>query len=179
MYGYVRNNPITRIDPFGLDDADIAFRETVEDVPYQTFKQEFDSVFSVFEHYGDPVGAYPGEFKTQIAGTPYAVSYEGFVLRVFRGGDVIAERNLPKVFQWYPISSGVILGNSPAEDRILCRTRSRATIGLHYVFIADGNGEILFEKVMKPSEDWDILLGNSGEIVIGGARIKTVISSRK
>ena len=151
---------------------------SVEEVPFQTFKQEFDTVFLDFQYHGDPVGTYPGEFKTQIAGTPYSVSYEDFVLRVFRGGDVIAERRLPNVFYMHSISSGVILGKSPAEDRILCRTKSRATTGLHYVFIADGNGEILFEKVMKASEDWDILPGNSGEIIIGGARSKTIISDR-
>ena len=68
---------------------------------------------------------------------------------------------------------------APDKFGILCRTHSRATTGLHYVFVADGNGDILFEKIIKASEDWDILPGNSGEIIIGGARTKTVISPRK
>ena len=150
---------------------------TVEEVPFQTFKQEHDGVFSDFEHYGEPVGFYPGEFKTQIAGTPYSVSYQDFVLKVFRGDNVIAERKLPNI-PWSAIRSAVILGKSPAEDRILCRTRSRAATGRHYVSIFDGNGEILFEKVMRSGDDWVILPGNSGEIIIGGARSKTIISDR-
>jgi YD repeat-containing protein len=152
---------------------------TTEEVPYQTFKQEFDSVFRDFKHNGAPIAGSSDILKTQIAGTLYSVSYENFVLKVFRKGDVIAERKLPRVFYMHPVSSGVIIGKSPADDRILCRTHSRATTGLHYVFIADGNGDILFEKVIKASEDWDILPGNSGEIIIGGARTKIVISERR
>lgn len=150
-----------------------------EEVPFQTFKQEFDSVFQDFPYNGNLISGSSGILKTQISNTPYSISYENFVLKIFRDGEGIAERKLPIVFYMHPISSGVILGKSRAEDRILCRTHSRATTGLHYIFIADGDGDILFEKVVRASEDWDILLGNSGEIIIGGANTKTVITQRK
>ena len=79
----------------------------------------------------------------------------------------------------HPISSGVILGNSPTEDIILCRTQSRATTGLHYIFIVDGSGDILFEKVIGAGEDWDIVPGKNEDIIIGGARSKTTLSLRR
>lgn len=151
---------------------------TTEESPYQTFKQEFDGVFQDFPYNGNLISGSSEILKTQIANTPYSISYENFVLKIFRDSEIIAERKLPGVFYMHPISSGVILGKSRAEDRILCRTHSRATTGLHYIFIADGNGDILFEKVVKASEDWDILLGNFGEIIIGGANTKTVITQR-
>jgi hypothetical protein len=150
-----------------------------EEVPYQTFKQEFDGVFQDFPYHGKLTSDSSEISKTQIVGTPYYFSYENFALKFFRDNDVIAERTLPKVFYMHPISLAVIIGKSRAEDRILCRTYSRATTGLHYVFIADGNGDILFEKVMGASEDWDILPGNFGEIIIGGAYTKMVISQRQ
>jgi hypothetical protein len=151
---------------------------TTEEVPYQTFKQEFDTVFQDFQYRGNLIAGSSETPKTQIAGTFYSVSYENFVLKVFRDGGVIAERNLPRVFYMHTMKSAAILGTSKAEDRILCRTQSRATSGLHYVFIADGNGDILFEKIMTAAEDWDILPSADGNIVIGGARSKTVISPR-
>jgi hypothetical protein len=154
---------------------------TTEEVPYGTFKQEFYTVFQDFPHSGNPVPApeTPDITKTQISGTPYSVSYERYVLKIFRDEAVIAERKLPRVFYMHPLSSGAILGKSRTEDIILCRTQSRGTTGLHYVFIADGNGEILFEKIIGAGEDWDILPSKNGDIVIGGARSKTTISMRK
>jgi len=150
-----------------------------EEVPYDTFKQEFQTVFQDFQHTGNPVPDSSDITKTPISGTPYSVSYENFVLKVFRDDTVITERKLPGVFYMHPISSGAILGKSRTEDIVLCRTQSRATTGLHYIFIADGNGEILFEKIMSAGEDWDILPGKNGDIVIGGATSKTTISLRK
>ena len=152
---------------------------TTSEVPYQTFKQEFDNVFKDFQYSGGLIAGASESLKTKIEGTPYSVSYENFVLKVFRDDEVIAERNLPKVFYMHSMSSGAIIGKSRDEDRILCRTLSRGTTGLHYVFISDGNGDILFEKVVAASEDWDILPGDSGEIIIGGSRTRTVISQRK
>lgn len=152
---------------------------TSEEVPYQTFKQEFDGVFQDFQYQGNLTSDSSEISKTQIVGTPYYFSYENFALKIFRDSDVIAERKLPEVFYMHPISSAIVMGKSRDEDRILCRTYSRATTGLHYVFISDGNGDILFEKVMGAAEDWDILPGNFGEIIIGGAYTKIVISQRK
>ncbi len=152
---------------------------TTEEVPYSTFKQEFQTVFQDFPHSGNPVPDTSDITKTQISGTPYLVSYENFVLKVFRDDTQIAERNLPRVFYMHPISSGAMLGKARTDDVILCRTQSRGTTGLHYIFIIDGNGEILFEKIMGAGEDWDILPGKTGEIIIGGARTKTTISQRK
>jgi len=152
---------------------------TTEEVPYRTFKQEFDTVFQDFQYRGNLIAGVSEISKTQIARTPYSISYENYVLKVFRDDLLIAERKLPPVFYMHSMNSAVMPGASPPEDRILCRTKSRATTGLHYVFIADGNGEILFEKIMTSGEDWDILPGKDGDIVIGGARTKTTISSRK
>lgn len=154
---------------------------TTEEMPYGTFKQEFKTVFQDFPHSGNPVpvSESPEIIKTQISGTPYSVSYENFVLKVLRDDAVIAERKLPRVFYMHPISSGVVLGKSHTEDVVLCRTQSRGTTGLHYVFIADGNGEILFEKIIGAGEDWDILPSQNGDIVIGGARSKITISMRR
>ena len=152
---------------------------TTEEVPYGTFKQEFHTVFQDFPNSGNPISS-PFEItKTEISGTPYSVTYENFVLKILRDDVVIAERKLPRVFYMHPISSASILGKSRTEDVVLCRTNSRATTGLHYIFIADGNGEILFEKIMGASEDWDILPNKNGDIVIGGAKTKTTISQRK
>lgn len=75
----------------------------------------------------------------------------------------------------HPMSSGVLSGHLPAEDMVVCRTQSRGTTGLHYILIADGNGEILFEKIVSAADDWDILPGKSGEIIIGGSNTKTTI----
>ncbi len=151
-----------------------------EEVPYDTFKQEFDTVFQDFPFSGNPISSAKFEStKTQISGTPYLVSYENNVLKILRDDVLIAERKLPRVFYMHPISSGTVLGKSRTEDVILCRTQSRATTGLHYILIVDGNGEILFEKIMGAGKDWDILPGKNGEIIIGGARIKTTISQRK
>ena len=152
---------------------------TTEEVPYGTFKQEFQTVFQDFPHCGNPIPDSSNITKTQISGTPYSVSFENFVLKVFRDDAVIAERKLPKVFYMHPISSGAIIGKSRTEDIVLCRTSSRATTGLHYIFIVDGDGEILFEKIMSAGDDWDILPSQNGDIVIGGARSKTTISIRK
>jgi len=153
---------------------------TSEETPYGTFKQEFDTVFQDFPYSGNPISSAKFEStKTQISGTPYLVSYENFVLKVFRDDAVIAERKLPRVFYMHPISSGAILGKSRTEDIVLCRTQSRGTTGLHYVFIIDGNGEILLEKIMSAGDDWDILPSKNGDIVIGGARSKTTISIRR
>lgn len=151
---------------------------TTEEVAYGTFKQKFQTVFQDFPYSGNPVPNSSDITKTQISGTPYSISYENFVLKVFRDDAVIVERKLPKVFYMHPVSSGILLGKSRTEDVILCRTQSRGTTGLHYIFIADGNGEILFEKIMGAGDDWDILLSKSGEIIIGGARTKTTISQR-
>ena len=146
-----------------------------EEVPAQTFHQEFDTVFNDFPFSGKPID----NSATQISGTPYSVSYENFVLRIFREKVVIEERQLPEVFYMHAMSSGAIITGSSKDDVILCRTNSRATTGLHYVLIADGAGEILFERVLRAAEDWDILPGNDGDIVIGGARTKITISKRK
>jgi hypothetical protein len=151
---------------------------TTQEVPFQTFKQEFETVFQDFEYRGAPVGESAGIVKTQIRGTSYSIQYENFVLKVFQGNDLIVERRLPRVFNMHPVSSAVIPGKSAADDRVLCRTQSRATTGLHYVLIAEGSGDILFEKVVTAAEDWDILSGESDEIIIGGARTKTVIFMR-
>jgi hypothetical protein len=151
---------------------------TTQEVPFQTFKQEFDTVFHDFQYWGAPVGESAETIKTQIAGTPYLVAYENFVLKVFRENNLIVERKLPHVFYMHPINSAIILGKSAADDRILCRTQSRATTGLHYILIAEGSGNILYEKVVSAAEDWDILLGESNELIIGGARTKTVIATR-
>ena len=151
---------------------------TTQEVPFQTFKQEFDTVFQDFQYRGAPVGESAETVKTQIAGTPYSVAYESFVLKVFLGNNLIVERKLPRVFYMHPISSAVIPGKSPADDRILCRTHSRASTGLHYILIVEGRGDILFEKVVTAAEDWDILPGESNELIIGGARTKTVIAQR-
>jgi hypothetical protein len=146
-----------------------------EEVPPRTFHQEFETVFTDFPFSGKPVdnGIAP------ISGTPYSVSYQNFVLRIFREKAVVAERNLPEVFYMHPMSSAAIVTDSPKDDVILCRTHSRSTTGLHYVLITDGSGEILFEKVLGAAEDWDVLLGSDGVIVIGGARTKTTISKRR
>ena len=152
---------------------------TTEEVPYGTFKQEFETVFQDFPHSGNPISSAKFEStKTQIRGTPYSVSYENNVLKILREDVLVIERKLPRVFYMHPISSAVALGKTRTEDVILCRTRSRGTTGLHYIFIADGNGEILFEKIMGAGKEWDILPGKNGEIIIGGARIKTTISLR-
>ena len=151
---------------------------TTQEVPYRTFKQGFDDVFEDFQYRGAPVGEWSKTVKTEIAGTPYSVAYENFVLKVFLGNNLIVERKLPPVFYMHPITSAVIPGKSSADDRILCRTHSRATTGLHYILIVDGNGDILFEKVVSGAEDWDILPGESNEIIIGGAQTKTVIAAR-
>jgi hypothetical protein len=151
-----------------------------EPVPYNTFKQEFDTVFQDFPFRGKPISS--AEFEgteTQISGTPYSVSYEDFVLKILRDDVPIIERRLPAVFYMHAVSSGVIIGKSRTEDIILCRTQSRATTGLHYIFMVDGNGEVLFEKIMPAGEDWDILPATNGDIIIGGARTKTTISQRK
>ncbi|MBX7062202.1 MAG: hypothetical protein K1X52_11125 [Pyrinomonadaceae bacterium] len=153
-------------------------RLTSEEVSYGTFEQKFTSVFEDFRYHGEPVPS-SESINTQISGTPYSVSYKDFVLKVYRAESAILERKLPSVFYMHPVSSAVIPGKSPADDRILCRTNSRATTGLHYILIADGNGEILFEKVVTAAEDWDILLGESGEIIIGGSHTKTVIALNK
>ena len=152
---------------------------TTEEVPYQTFRQEFDSVYQDFPFTGNPIGASTKASTTQIVNTPYSVSYENSVLKIFRDANVIVERKLPNIFYMHPVSSAALIGKSRAEDRILCRTYSRATTGLHYIFIADGNGDILFEKIIGASEDWDISPESSGEIIIGGAHTKTIISPRK
>lgn len=152
---------------------------TKEEVRYQTFKQEFERVFHDFPHWGAPVGGWsPETARNQISGTPYSVAYESFVLKVFREGNLIVERKLPRVFYMHSLNSAVIPGKSTADDRILCHTRSRATTALGYILIVDGSGEILFEKVVPGAEDWDILPGESNEIVIGGAQTKTVIAMR-
>ena len=152
---------------------------TLETVSYQTFKQEFDNVFEDFPYKGLPVRSSSTEsHKTEISGTSYSISYENFVLMVYKDDKTISERVLPKVFYMHPMSSGIILGNSQSEDRIVCRTNSRSTSGLHYILILDGNGEILYEKVVSAADDWDILPGGSGDIIIGGARTKTVISNK-
>ena len=151
---------------------------TTQEVPYKTFKQGFDDVFQDFQYRGAPVGDYSETIKTEIAGTPYSVAYQNFALRIFRGNDLIVERTLPRVFYMHSMNSAVIPGKSSADDRILCRTNSRATTGLSYILIVDGNGDILFEKVVSGAEDWDILPGESNEIIIGGAQTKTVIAAR-
>ncbi|MCC7306237.1 MAG: hypothetical protein IT173_01625 [Acidobacteria bacterium] len=150
-----------------------------EGVAYGTYKQEFEGVFDDFPYKGNSVGASTNPQRTQINGTPYSVSYENFVLTVFRENVSIATRRLPTVFYMHPVSSGAILRNSASNDRVLCRTLSRATTGLHYVLIVDGSGEILFEKVMPASEDWDILFGPRDEVIIGGARTRTIIYENK
>lgn len=151
-----------------------------EEVPFNTFKQESNAVFKDFPYSGDPISSSSFEnTKTNISETPYTVSYENNILKILRDDVPISERQLPRVFYMHPISSGATLGNSRAEDLILCRTISRATTGLHYILIIDGNGEILFEKILGAAEDWDILPGNNGDIIIGGARAKTTISQRK
>jgi hypothetical protein len=108
---------------------------TTQEVPAQTFKQEFDTVFQDFQYRGAPVGESGETLRTQIVGTPYSVSYEMFVLKIFRGDDLIVERKLPRVFYMHPLNSAVIPGQSQAHDRILCRSMSRATTGLHYILI--------------------------------------------
>ena len=148
---------------------------TTEEVPFRAFRQEFDTVFNDFPHSGSPAK----NSKTQISGTPYSVSYEHFTLRVFRDDLVIAERKLPRIFYMHPMSSGAMPGGAPGSDTILCRTNSRATTGLHYICILDGEGHILFESVVGASEDWDIIPGDAGEIIIGGARTKIVIARQR
>lgn len=151
---------------------------TTQDVPFQTFKQQFETVFEDFEYRGAPVGESVGIARTEINGTLYSVSYENFILKVLRGNDLIAERKLPSVFGMHPISSAFVPGGTPEEDRVICRTHSRATTGLHYILIVEGSGEVLFEKVVTAAEDWDIAPGNPNEIIIGGARTKTVLTIR-
>jgi len=105
---------------------------STEEVPYGTFKQEFDTVFQDFPYSGNPISSAKFEStKTQISGTPYLVSYENNVLKILRDDVLIAERKLPRVFYMHPISSGAMIGTSRTEDVILCRTKSRATTGLH------------------------------------------------
>jgi len=145
---------------------------TTEEVPYQTFHQEFDTVFDDFPFKGELVT----NGTSRIGNTVYSISYANFVLKISRGDLVIAERRLPPVFYMHPMNSGVILRTPLDEDLILCRIVSRATTGRHYVLIVNGIGEILFEKIMKAGEDWDILPGKNGEVVIGGAQTKTTIS---
>lgn len=152
---------------------------TKEEVPYQTFKQEFDTVFKDFQYSGIPVGASVGTIKTQITGTQYSVEYENFMLRLFRENNIIAERRLPNIFYMHPVNSAALIGKARADDWIICSTNSRATTGLHYILILDGNGEVLFEKIVGASEDWDILPGNSKQIIIGGAQTKITISPRE
>jgi hypothetical protein len=143
-----------------------------EEVPFGTFRQEFDTVFNDFPYSGKPVQ----NSKTQISGTPYSISHGNFTLKVFRDEAVIAERKLPRIFYMHPVSSGVIPGRARSDDTILCRTNSRATTGLHYVCILNGEGDILFEGILSASEVWDIAPGEGGEIIVGGARTKTVIA---
>ena len=151
---------------------------TTQEVPYQTFKQEFDTVFQDFKYHGAPVGGSLETIKTQIPETSYSVAYENYVLKVFLGDNLIVERKLPRVFYIHAMNSAVIPGKSVADDRILCLTRSRATTALSYILIVDGSGDILFEKVVRGAEEWDILPGESNEVIIGGASTKTVIATR-
>jgi hypothetical protein len=113
--------------------------------------------------------------KTKITNTRYSISYENFSLKLYLDDSVIAERKLPKIFYMHKLSSGAILGKSGEEDIILCRTYSRATTGLHYISIFNGKGEILYESVLSAKDDWDIVLGENREIIIGGANSKTAI----
>jgi hypothetical protein len=148
-----------------------------EEVPFQSFKQEFNSVFDDFPFNGAPVGSSSGNLKTRIGATPYSVSYENVVLKIYKDDAPITQRILPNIFTMHPMNSGVILGAKRSGDRILCRTVSRSTTGLHYVLILDGNGEIIFEKVLGAADEWDILPGIAGNIILGGARTKIVISN--
>jgi hypothetical protein len=145
---------------------------TTSETPYGTFHQGFDTVFNDFPFKGTPVM----DAKTSVAGTDYSVSYDKFILKIFRGDSVIAEKKLPQIFYMHAMNSGVIKGASGGDDIILCKIFSRSTTGLSYVGIFDGTGEILYETVMSVGDVWDILPGKDGEIVIGGARSKTLIT---
>jgi len=145
---------------------------TSSEVPFGTFRQEFDNVFQDFPFNSIPVM----DTKTIIANTRYSISYEKFVLKLYLDDNVVAERTLPKVFYMHKVVSGAILGNTGEEDIILCRTFSRGTTGLHYICIFNGKGDVLYESVFSAKDDWDIVLGENREIIIGGAKTKTVIN---
>lgn len=145
---------------------------TTGEVPTGTFRQEFDSIFDDFpQHGGASLGA-----QAAIEGSPYTISYENYVLRLFRGESVIFERTLPRVFYMHPVNSGLLPGETRDEDLLVFRARSRATTGLHYVCVVSGRGGTLFERVMPAYEVWDITATKDREIIVGGARTKTVIA---
>ena len=147
---------------------------TTAEVPAGTFRQEFDSIFDDFPRRG---GVSLGS-QAAIEGSPYTVSYENYVLRLSRGGGVIFERKLPRIFYMHPVNSGLLPGGSSDEDVIIFRGRSRATTGLHYVCVVSGRGEVLFERILRAYEVWDITATKDREIIVGGARTKTVMALR-
>lgn len=147
---------------------------TTVEVPAGTFRQEFDSIFDDFPRRGRPSQG----SQAAIEGSSYTVSYENYLLRLFRGESVIFEQRLPRVFYMHPVNSGLLPGESGEEDLAVFRVRSRATTGLHYVCVVSGRGEVIFERVMHAYEVWDITATKDGEIIVGGARTKTVITGR-
>lgn len=55
-----------------------------DEVDYGTFKREFNTVFEDFPNGGKPISNFSGTTKTQIGKTQFTISYENFILKIYR-----------------------------------------------------------------------------------------------
>lgn len=123
--------------------------------------------FQPRQHFDDSMRTFPFNKMrvvskpSNVYGTSFTAQYRRnkFTLRDENG--VRIEQNLPDVFNMHPVRVGI--GTLGGREVIMIVNKSRASTGRYFVAIWGMDGEVLYRKVHRAYEVWDILA--DGEVI--------------
>lgn len=130
------------------------------------------------QHFADVMRSFPTNVERvedawiHIPDTNFEARYalNTFVLRA--AGRVIVNQKLPAVFNMHPVRLGV--GTLGGRGIIMIRNKSRATTGRKFVGIYAHNGEVLYTRVLRGYESWDVKATDDAIEIIGSNKTRRI-----
>ncbi len=137
-----------------------------------------DALISPEQHFVDIMRSFPksvervDEALVHIPRTNFTAQYRRNTFILSDGDKLIVEEQLPSVFNMHSVRLGI--GTLSGRGIIMVRNASRASTGRDFVAIYSQSGEVLYRRVLRSGQVWDIRAKADVIEIIGAKKTRRI-----